>query len=53
MCVTDSYAVENKRPKHITVQNNTVEASPVATTIMEFMNSRTKWEGTATNYTIS
>jgi hypothetical protein len=25
-----------------------LEASPVATAIMEFMNSRTKWEGTAT-----
>jgi hypothetical protein len=47
--VTDSsYAVENKRPKHITaLQNNTVEASPIAA-IIKFMDSRTGWIETAT-----
>ena len=53
MCATDSYAVENKRPKHITAfQNNTVEASPMAAAIIKFMDSRTGWIETATNYTI-
>jgi hypothetical protein len=47
--VTDSYAVENKRQKHITaLQNNTVEASPVAASIIKLMDSRTRWIGTAT-----
>jgi hypothetical protein len=53
MCATDSYAVENKRPKHITAfQNNTVESNPIVA-IIKFMNSRTGWIETATNYTIS
>jgi hypothetical protein len=47
--VTYSYAVENKRQKHITaLQNNTVEASPVAASIIKLMDSRTRWIGTAT-----
>jgi hypothetical protein len=40
--VTDLYAVENKRPKHITaLQNNTLEAGPVAAAIIKSMDSRT------------
>jgi hypothetical protein len=47
--MTDSYVVENKRPKHITAfQNNTVEASPIAAAIIKFMDSRTGWIETAT-----
>ena len=43
VCVTDSYAVENKRPKHITtLQNNTLEANHVAAAIIKFMDSRTR-----------
>jgi hypothetical protein len=47
--VTDSYAVENKRLKHIpALQNNTLEASPVAAAIIKSMDPRTGWIGTAT-----
>ena len=47
--MTDSYSVENKRPKHITaLQNNTLVASSVAACIIQLMNSRTGWSGTAT-----
>jgi hypothetical protein len=47
--VTDSYSVENKRPKHITaLQNNTLVASSVAACIIQLINSRTGWIGTTT-----
>ena len=51
--MTDSYAVENKRPKHITAfQNNTVEASPIIAAIIKFMDSRLDGLKLLLDYTI-